>query len=24
VLGWSRWLSVFFRGWDQIRTPMRC
>lgn len=24
VLGWSRWLSVFFRGWERIRTPLRC
>jgi hypothetical protein len=24
VLGWNRWLHVFFRCWDQIRTPLRC
>jgi len=24
VLGWNRWLPVFFRGWDEIRTPLRC
>ena len=24
VLGWNRWLAVFFRGWDAIRTPLRC
>ena len=24
VLGWNRWLPVFFRCWDQIRTPLRC
>lgn len=24
VLGWNRWLTVFFRGWERIRTPLRC
>jgi hypothetical protein len=24
VLGWNRWLQVFFRCWDEIRTPLRC
>ncbi len=24
ILGWNRWLHVFFRAWDQIRTPLRC
>ncbi len=24
VLGWNRWLHVFFRCWDEIRTPLRC
>ncbi len=24
VLGWNRWLPVFFRGWDRIRAPLRC
>ena len=24
VLGWNRWLHVFFRGWDEIRGPLRC
>ena len=23
ILGWSRWLPVFFRCWDQIRMPLR-
>lgn len=24
LLGWNRWLAVFFRGWEQVRTPLRC
>ena len=24
VLAWNRWLHVFFRGWDEIRAPLRC
>lgn len=22
VLGWNRWLSVFLRGWEQVRVPL--
>jgi hypothetical protein len=24
LLGWNRWLPVFFRGWEQVRAPLRC
>jgi len=24
LLGWNRWLPVFFRGWEQVRVPLRC
>jgi hypothetical protein len=24
VLGWNRWLHVFFRCWEEIRVPLRC
>ncbi len=24
LLGWNRWLPVFFRGWEQARVPLRC
>ncbi len=24
LLGWNRWLPVFFRGWERIRMPLRC
>jgi hypothetical protein len=24
LLGWNRWLPVFFRGWERIRVPLRC
>ncbi|MEE8166471.1 MAG: hypothetical protein V3T64_12940, partial [Myxococcota bacterium] len=24
ILGWNRWLHVFFHCWDQIRMPLRC
>jgi hypothetical protein len=24
LLGWNRWLHVFLRGWEQIRTPLHC
>jgi hypothetical protein len=24
LLGWNRWLPVFLRGWEAIRTPLRC
>jgi len=24
LLGWNRWLPVFFRGWERVRVPMRC
>jgi hypothetical protein len=24
LLGWNRWLAVFFRGWEQVRAPLRC
>jgi len=23
LLGWNRWLPVFFRGWEQVRVPLR-
>ena len=24
ILGWNRWLHIFFRAWDQIQIPLRC
>jgi hypothetical protein len=24
LLGWNRWLPVFFRGWERVRTPLHC
>ncbi len=24
LLGWNRWLPVFFRAWERIRVPLRC
>lgn len=24
LLGWNRWLPVFFRGWERVRIPLRC
>ena len=24
LLGWNRWLLVFFRGWERVRVPIRC
>lgn len=24
LMGWNRWLEVFLRGWEQVRTPIRC
>ncbi len=24
LLGWNRWLPVFFRGWERVRVPLHC
>jgi hypothetical protein len=24
LLGWNRWLDIFFRGWESVRQPLRC
>jgi hypothetical protein len=24
LLGWNRWLPVFFRGWERVRVPLQC
>jgi len=24
LLGWNRWLPVFFRAWERIRVPLQC
>lgn len=24
LLGWNRWMTVFLRGLEQIRVPLRC
>jgi hypothetical protein len=24
LLGWNRWLPVFFRGWERVRGPLHC
>ena len=24
LLGWNRWLPVFFRAWERVRMPLQC